>query len=77
MIIIFIQFLRPNCVNLRAFPLFERFMKSCIQVKLLFPKLEFFSGITFWRVCCDGIEDVDEDEEEGDKECHPTLEFNF
>ena len=37
------------------------------------PKTQFRSQLTFWGVCCDGIEDVDEDKEEGDKKSHPTL----
>ena len=35
------------------------------------------SSFTFWGVSCDGIEDVDEDKEEGDKKRHPTLQSNY
>ena len=41
-------------------------------------KLSFFETpcrfeITFWRVGCDRVEDVDEDKEEGDQESHSSL----
>ena len=40
-------------------------------------KTQFRSSFTFWWVSCDGIEDVDEDKEEGDKKSHPTLQSNY
>ena len=31
--------------------------------------------LSFWCVCCDSVEDVDQDKEESDQESHPAWDY--